>query len=113
MCGSRQYMWLPGLSACQIQRAATPLGCPYRQVFCFGVGLVGTQSDVVTVEAAPVCLLDAVNNFLTTERLRLRAEREDSIAAAAADDLEAAQTGSLASNDAPSARSASSVLSPQ
>ena len=76
------------------------------QVFCFGVGLVGTQSDAVTVEAAPVCLLDAVANFLTVERLRLRAEREANVAAAAAQDLEAAQTGSLSpASDAPSARS--------
>jgi len=74
------------------------------------VGLVGTQNDVVTVEAAPVCLLDAVNNFLTTERLRLRAEREENIAVAAADDLRAAQNGSLSSDNAPSARSAPSAV---
>ena len=69
------------------------------------MGLVGTQSDAVTIEAAPVCLLDAVTNFLTTERLRLRAEREENFAAAAADDLAAAQTQSPPSDDAPSARS--------
>ena len=61
------------------------------QVFCLGVWLVGSRNDVVTVEAAPVCLLDAVNGFLVAERLRLRAEREESNAAAAAEELQAAQ----------------------
>ncbi len=82
----------------------------YRQVFCFGVGLVGTQNDTVTVEAAPVCLLDAVSNFLTAERLRLRAEREENVASAAADDLAAAQTQSLPPGDVPSARLTSAGL---
>ncbi len=62
------------------------------QVFCLGVGLVGSCNDVVTVEAAPVCLLDAVNGFLVTERLRLRAEREESVAAVAAEELHEAQS---------------------
>lgn len=59
-------------------------------MFCFGVGLAGTARDSVSVEGAPIGLIDAVSGFLLTERLRMRDDREASIAAEAAAQLAAA-----------------------
>ena len=59
-------------------------------MFHFGVGLAGTARDVVSVEGAPIGLIDAVSNFLLTERLRMRDERERNVATEGATQLRAA-----------------------
>lgn len=73
-------------------------------MFHFGVGLAGSARDAVSVEGAPVGLIDAVEGFLLAERLRMREERELSISAEAAAQLAAALAEAAAARAEESSR---------
>lgn len=95
------------ISRLKLPTAKVSMAFNAAQVFHFGVGLAGSARDAVSVESAPVGLIDAVEGFLLTERLRMREERDVSISAEGAAQLAAAMAEAAAARAEEPSRSAS------